>query len=240
MRGSVDIILENISFSYRADLILRDISLHIPAGQITVIQGKSGCGKSTLLKLMAGILRPNRGSVWAAGQNLGELSEDEISAWRLRSAGFVFQDANFIPLLTLFENIILPGEFLNLAPKYLKTQAYNLASQLGIEQCLDRYPGQVSGGQLLRAALVRAWVHNPEIIFADEPTGSLDSANRSLVLDLLVAMASQSGRTVVLVTHDQQVAGVGQYLVRMQDGHLLTAPSEGAGVRRDARDARRR
>ena len=211
--------------SRRVD-ILKGISLSIPAGQFIAIVGASGSGKSTLLGLLAGLDTPSEGEIWLDGTPIHNLDEGDLATVRGRKIGFVFQSYQLISTLTALENVLLPFE-LNVDGNGLK-QARSLLDAVGLGERMDHYPVQLSGGEQQRVALARAFVVNPPIVMADEPTGNLDSANGRIVLDLLLEHNSRSGATLVLVTHDPEIAARADRKIVLKDGMIIedTLPSE--------------
>jgi putative ABC transport system ATP-binding protein len=206
--------------------ILKGISLTIPAGQFVAIVGASGSGKSTLLGLLAGLDTPSSGEIWLDGTPIHNLAETELAAVRGRKIGFVFQSYQLISTLTALENVLLPFE-LNLEGQGLK-QARALLEQVGLGERVEHYPIQLSGGEQQRVALARAFVVDPPIVMADEPTGNLDSTNGRLVLDLLLRRNSEEGTTLVLVTHDAEIASRADRKIVLKDGMIVedTLPFE--------------
>ena len=218
--------------------ILRGISLQIPAGQFVAIVGASGSGKSTLLGLLAGLDTPSAGEIWLDGVPIHNLNEAELATVRGNKIGFVFQSYQLIPTLTALENVLLPFE-LNKVGNGLK-QARSLLDAVGLGERMEHYPVQLSGGEQQRVALARAFVVDPPIVMADEPTGNLDSVSGRMVLDLLLARNRKSGATLVLVTHDAEVASQADRKIVLKDGmvvedRLLSSPTtvEQAGQRSD-------
>lgn len=199
--------------------ILKGISLQIPAGQFVAIVGASGSGKSTLLGLLAGLDTPSEGEIWLDGTPIHNLAEAELAAVRGRKIGFVFQSYQLIPTLTALENVLLPFE-LNVAGSGVQ-RARELLGSVGLGERMEHYPVQLSGGEQQRVALARAFVVDPPIVMADEPTGNLDSSNGLLVLDLLLERNRQSGATLVLVTHDPEVAGRADRRIVLKDGLVV-------------------
>jgi len=206
--------------------ILKGISLTIPAGQFVAIVGASGSGKSTLLGLLAGLDTPSSGEIWLDGIPIHNLVEAELAAVRGRKIGVVFQSYQLISTLTALENVLLPYE-LNVEGSGLK-QARRLLDEVGLSERVDHYPVQLSGGEQQRVALARAFVVEPPIVMADEPTGNLDSTNGKLVLDLLLDRNKKAGTTLVLVTHDQEVASRADRKIVLRDGMVVEDTLPGA------------
>jgi putative ABC transport system ATP-binding protein len=199
--------------------ILKGISLSIPAGQFVAIVGASGSGKSTLLGLLAGLDTPSEGEIWLDGTPIHNLAETELAAVRGNKIGFVFQSYQLIPTLTALENVLLPFE-LNVEGHGLE-RARDLLGEVGLGERMEHYPIQLSGGEQQRVALARAFVVNPPIVMADEPTGNLDSTNGRLVLDLLLQRNRDAGTTLVLVTHDVEVASRADRKIVLKDGLIV-------------------
>jgi putative ABC transport system ATP-binding protein len=204
--------------------ILRGIDLVIPQGQFVAIMGASGSGKSTLLGLLAGLDSPSEGDVLLDGVAIAHLAEDKLAGVRGSKIGFVFQSYQLIPTLTAFENVLLPHE-LNARPplqaKDGRAKATALLTAVGLADRLDHYPVQLSGGEQQRVALARAFVLEPPIVLADEPTGNLDSANGEHVLELLTGRQRESNTTLVMVTHDPQVAARADRQIHLRDGLVV-------------------
>ena len=216
--------------------ILKGISVTIPAGQFVAIVGASGSGKSTLLGLLAGLDSPSAGEVWLDGVPIHNLAESQLATVRGHKIGFVFQSYQLIPTLTALENVLLPFE-LN-ADGSGRAKAERLLESVGLADRMHHYPIQLSGGEQQRVALARAFAVDPPIVMADEPTGNLDSSNGRLVLDLLLERNRQAGTTLVLVTHDSEVAANADRKIVLKDGMVLedTLPfeAEEAGQARHA------
>jgi putative ABC transport system ATP-binding protein len=199
--------------------ILKGISLTVPAGQFVAIVGASGSGKSTLLGLLAGLDTPSSGEIWLDGAPIHNLAETELAAVRGQKIGFVFQSYQLIETLTALENVLLPYE-LNAEGSGL-AQARRLLDEVGLAERMDHYPVQLSGGEQQRVALARAFVVDPPIVMADEPTGNLDSVNGRLVLDLLLERNRRAGTTLLLVTHDPEVASRADRRIVLRDGQIV-------------------
>jgi putative ABC transport system ATP-binding protein len=199
--------------------VLKSITLDVPDGSFVAILGPSGSGKSTLLGLLAGLDRPTTGRVWLDGVELGSLSEDERARLRGEKVGFVFQSFQLIPTLTARENIQVPLELRGLEAQ---ARADELLARVGLTGRGHHYPAQLSGGEQQRVALARAFSHRPRVLFADEPTGNLDAATGARVIELMSELNREAGTTLVLVTHDQSLAGRAGRIVRLHDGALLS------------------
>ncbi|HWN05884.1 MAG TPA: ABC transporter ATP-binding protein [Steroidobacteraceae bacterium] len=184
--------------------ILDDVSLAIGAGETVAVVGASGAGKSTLLALLAGLDEPTAGSVWLEGTELSALDEDGRAAARARHVGFVFQSFHLVPSLTALENVMLPLELAGRSDARLGAKA--ALTEVGLAPRLGHYPRQLSGGEQQRVAIARAFVTRPSVLFADEPTGNLDARTGHRVMDLLFDLNSANGTTLVLVTHDREIA----------------------------------
>jgi putative ABC transport system ATP-binding protein len=199
--------------------VLRDVSLKIESGEIVAIVGSSGSGKTTLLSLLSGLDQPSSGQIWVEGQDITGLSEDELAPVRNQTIGFVFQSFHLVPSLTAVENIMFPAE-LHRDPQ-AHTNAQDLMKRVGIWERRDNFPHQLSGGEKQRVAICRALINQPKIVFADEPTGNLDSANSTEILDLLFELHREQGTTLVLVTHDEGIANLAGRVIQLQDGEVL-------------------
>jgi putative ABC transport system ATP-binding protein len=204
--------------------ILRGIDFDVPAGQFVAIMGASGSGKSTLLGLLAGLDSVTSGSIELDGEEITGLSEDALALLRARKLGFVFQSYQLIPTLTAEENVLLPAELSgNMSGAAARARA--LLDEVGLAERRDHYPVQLSGGEQQRVALARAFMLAPPILMADEPTGNLDTTNGAHVLDLLLSMNQKEGTTLVLVTHDPQLAERANRRIHMRDGVIVSDES---------------
>jgi putative ABC transport system ATP-binding protein len=204
--------------------VLRDITFELEPGGFLAVTGPSGSGKSTLLGLLAGLDRPARGRVVLDGHDLSTLSEDQRALVRAEKVGFIFQSFHLIPTLTARENIQVP---LELRGQDGRSRAEELLTRVGLADRGHHYPAQLSGGEQQRVAVARAFVHGPRILFADEPTGNLDAANGANVVGLLGELNRELGTTLVLVTHDPELAGRARRVLRLRDGAVASdsAPS---------------
>jgi len=203
---------------HRVD-ILNGIDLTIPSGQFVAIIGASGSGKTTLLSLMAGLDTPTSGNIVVDGKDITKLKEDELTALRARRFGFIFQNFHLIPTLTALENVVLAGE-LNATPGVGK-KSEDLLGVVGLADRMHHYPAQLSGGEQQRLCLARAFVNDPEIVLADEPTGNLDSKNSEHILGLLLELHRVQQATIVLVTHEPDIAEKTQRILTLADGAII-------------------
>ncbi len=195
------------------------ITLAIEQGSFTAIVGTSGSGKSTLLHMLGGLDTPTGGTVTVDGQELSEMERNELTIFRRRKIGFVFQNYNLIPNLTVYDNIVLPVELdgRRADSQYLQ----EIVKALGLENKLDRKPGKLSGGQQQRTAIARALITKPAIILADEPTGNLDSRTSREVIGLLQATGKKFHQTIVMITHNDEIAQVADRAIRIEDGRIV-------------------
>ncbi len=217
----------DLHVSFGQSQALAGASVGLVAGEVTALMGPSGSGKSTLLHCLAGILRPDSGTVEVAGHRLDQMSERARSRFRLQHLGFVFQFGDLVPELTLRENVALPLQLTGTRAGEAYRRADELLDELDVVDVAQRRAGAVSGGQAQRAAVARGLVGRPRALFADEPTGSLDTVAGQQVLDALVRLSTQMGTTVLLVTHDHRVAAHADHLVTMRDG--VTGEPAGTG-----------
>lgn len=201
--------------------ILRDIDFTLSARETAAIVGASGSGKSTLLSIMAGLDTPSRGTVWLAGQDLFTLDEDARAQWRARHLGFVFQSFQLLSHLTALENVMLPLELSGVAGA--RSAARDMLERVGLGQRLNHTPRVLSGGEQQRVALARAFVVQPDILLADEPTGSLDHATGAQVMDLMLDLNRERGTTLVLVTHDNALAARCDRRLQIDAGQLVAS-----------------
>ena len=203
---------------HRVD-ILNEINLVIPTGQFIAITGASGSGKTTLLSLIAGLDEPTQGEIIIDGQDITKLNEDELAELRGQHFGFIFQNFNLIPTLTALENVVLSAE-LN-GTNGAQKKSIDLLDLVGLSKRNHHYPVQLSGGEQQRLCLARAFVNQPDIILADEPTGNLDSQNSKRVLDLMTNLHHEKKATILLVTHEEDVAQKAERIIVMGDGKII-------------------
>jgi putative ABC transport system ATP-binding protein len=201
---------------------LRGVSLSVAAGDFIAVMGPSGCGKSTLLQLCGAMDRADSGRLELQGRDVSTMNDTELTRLRRERIGFVFQFFNLLPTLTVLENIAMPLLLARISEPEAFKQARALAERVGISHRLDHMPSQISGGEAQRAAIARAVVHRPALLIADEPTGSLDSTNGALVLNLLKELHRDLGVAILLATHDAEVAAAARRTIRMKDG-VITA-----------------
>jgi putative ABC transport system ATP-binding protein len=204
---------------------LQDIDLEIGGGEFVAIAGKSGSGKSTLLNMLGGIDHPSSGRLVIGGTTLNSLSAQQLTAWRGRTVGFVFQFFQLLPTLTAVENVMLPMDFSSQLPASRRRQrALDLLDRVGVAPQAGKLPSALSGGEQQRVAIARALANDPPVVLADEPTGNLDSHTASAVLTLFRGMASE-GTTVVIATHERDIARLIDRSVELADGHLIRTTS---------------
>ena len=220
MTGSV-VEARGVAKHFGATAALRGADIEVGEGEVVALMGPSGSGKSTLLHCLAGILRPDAGEVLFSGRRLEGLTEDERSRLRRSEMGFVFQFGQLVPELDAVENVALPLLLDGVGRKAATTRAAELLGRLGVGEVADRQPGDMSGGQAQRVAVARALVTRPSVVFADEPTGALDSLAGEAVMELLVGAAREEGTTVVLVTHEPRVAAYACREVIIRDGRTV-------------------
>lgn len=210
---------------------LDHVNLTLPKGKFIVILGPSGAGKSTLLNLLGGLDSPTSGRILVDGQDISTLDCDALAAYRAQKVGFVFQFYNLIPTLTVHENVALVKE---IAPNALS--ATRMLEEVGLSDHLRNFPAELSGGEQQRVSIVRALSKNPEILLCDEPTGALDSETGVTVLKLLLRMAREYGKTIVIVTHNQNIARMADLVVRVKNGHIETVEEQSAPASADEID----
>ena len=213
----------NLSKTYQSAgrelTVLHDINFAVAAGSTNAIVGPSGSGKTTLLGLCAGLDRSSSGSVELAGIDLGKLSEDQRAQVRNQYIGFIFQNFQLLPTLTALENVMVPLELRG--EKNIKARSLELLDKVGLSARGHHYPAQLSGGEQQRVSLARAFSNSPQILFADEPTGNLDAETSEKVVKLIFDLNKEAGTTLVLVTHDLELAGLTQRILRIKGGKLI-------------------
>jgi putative ABC transport system ATP-binding protein len=213
---------EELSKKYGDLEVVKNVSISVHAGEFVCLVGKSGCGKTTLLSLLSGLERPTKGDVVLNGKKINGASEDELALFRRENVGFIFQSFNLIPTLSAWENVALPLFPLKMTGEELKRRATELLSQMELGHRTDHLPSALSGGEKQRVAIARALVNHPKIIFADEPTGNLDSATGDAIMEILNRLNTEKGVAILMVTHEVELAKKAERLVRMHDGEVIS------------------
>ncbi|MEA5057018.1 ABC transporter ATP-binding protein [Anaerotignum propionicum] len=194
------------------------ISLNIRQGEVCCLLGKSGSGKSTLLNLIAGLEKPSSGEIIFNKKHIERMNEDQLADFRQKYVGFVFQSYNLLPTLTAMENVTLPLIFKNVPLKERNERAMEMLKNVGLEERAHHKPHEMSGGQQQRVSIARAFINSPQVVFADEPTGNLDTRTTYEMMDLITAMAKKNNQTLVIVTHDLELAEYADRIVMLSDG----------------------
>jgi putative ABC transport system ATP-binding protein len=202
--------------------VVKGVSLTIDAGEFVCLVGKSGCGKTTLLSLLSGLEKPTKGQVILNGKKINGASEDELALFRRKNVGFIFQSFNLIPTLSAWENVALPLFPLKMTSEDRRKRATELLSKMELGHRLDHLPSALSGGEKQRVAIARALINNPKIIFADEPTGNLDSSTGEAIMDILNKLHKEEGVAILMVTHEAELAKAADRLIRMKDGEIVS------------------
>jgi len=214
--------LEKVSKIYETSaqrvIALEEMSWEVAAGEAVALMGPSGCGKSTVLNLLGGMDRPTGGAVWAGGENVATMTERQLEAYRLRKVGFVFQFFNLIPSLSALENLELPMLMAGTGAEERRGRAESLLDSVGLKAKGFKRPEELSGGEQQRVAVCLALVNDPPIILADEPTGNLDSANAKIITKILIDLAGERGKTVIVASHDPKVVETFPRVCHMRDG----------------------
>lgn len=213
-------------------IALNEVDFRIKKGEFIAIMGPSGAGKSTFINLISTIDEPSKGTVYIEGKNIRELSERALGDLRHKTIGFVFQDFNMIDGLKVKENIAIPLSLMNAPLSYIKDKVSEVSKRLGIEELLEKYPAECSGGQVQRIAIARAIIAKPKIIIADEPTGNLDSKNSNAVMKLFKELNEKDGITILMVTHDAVTASVAHKVLNIKDGKIDNTIIRGAKTQR--------
>ena len=213
----------NLSKTYtigeREICVLDNVSLSVAAGEFMVVEGNSGSGKTTLLSLLSGLDKPSSGRVLFEEKDITDTSEDDLAPLRNEIIGFVFQSFHLVPSLTALENVMFPAELKG--DPQAQEKAADLLKRVGMQKRSTNYPHQLSGGEMQRVAMCRAVINNPKIIFADEPTGNLDSENGKAVLELLLEFQKERQTTLVLVTHSAEIAKIADRMIVLKDGRII-------------------
>jgi putative ABC transport system ATP-binding protein len=218
--------VERLTKTYQAAggplTVLREVSFELGAGSSVAVVGPSGSGKTTLLGLCAGLDRPSGGNVILAGQSIGALSEDARALVRNRHVGFVFQNFQLVPTLTALENVMVPVELRGESGRAVEGAGRELLERVGLGERCDHYPVQLSGGEQQRVALARAFMNEPKILFCDEPTGNLDGETAQAMVELIFGLNQEKGATLVLVTHDHELATRCHRIIRLKGGLMIS------------------
>jgi putative ABC transport system ATP-binding protein len=199
---------------------LSKVDIDVLRGVMLAIVGPSGCGKTTLLNCLSGLERIDGGEILIDGTNLAAMKDDERTEFRARSMGFVFQAFNLLPVLTAVENVEIPLLLIGSSAKEARSRATEMLGQVGLEHRVDHKPDQLSGGEQQRVAVARALVHKPAVVWADEPTGNLDSESSAAIIDLFLRL-NRDGQTIVMVTHDERIAARAARIISMRDGLIV-------------------
>ncbi len=215
------IVAKNIKKSFGSLEVLKGVSLEIENGKIVSIVGTSGAGKTTLLQIMGTLSKPNSGTLHIDGVNPLTLKEKELAAFRNKNIGFVFQFHHLLPEFSAIENVCLPGYIANKSRTEVEQKANELLSFLGLSNRLHHKPNELSGGEKQRVAVARALINNPSVVFADEPTGNLDSKNQEELHDLFFSLRDKYGITLIIVTHDRSFARMSDVILEIKDGVIF-------------------
>lgn len=218
--------LRNVRKVYRMGdekiVAVNDVSLKFEKGKVYLLLGKSGSGKSTLLNLIAGLEKPTKGTIIFKNQQIDTMSEKELSIFRQKNIGFVFQSYNLLPTLTALENVTLPLIFRRFSKKKRNKLAMEMLVSVGLENRHKHKPAQMSGGQQQRVSIARAFVNSPEVVFADEPTGNLDTKTTEEMLSLIIGIAREHNQTLIIVTHNLELAEFADTVIHIRDGSIET------------------
>ena len=211
-----------LSKKYGGLEVVKNVSIAVGAGEFVCLVGKSGCGKTTLLSLLSGLEHPTKGQVILNGKEINGASEDELALFRRENVGFIFQSFNLIPTLSAWENVALPLFPIKMPNEEKRQRATELLSQMELGHRLEHLPSALSGGEKQRVAIARALINKPKIIFADEPTGNLDSATGEAIMEILNRLHTKEGVAILMVTHEAELAKTANRLIRMHDGEVIS------------------
>jgi lipoprotein-releasing system ATP-binding protein len=213
---------ENITKSFGNLKVLKGINLEIGQGEIISIVGASGAGKTTLLQIMGTLMQKDQGKVWIGDTDIDSLREKQLARFRNREIGFVFQFHHLLPEFTAFENVCIPGYIARRSRQEVESRARELLGFLGLQERLEHKPKELSGGEQQRVAVARALVNDPAVILADEPSGNLDSQNKKELHEMFLVLRDKFNQTFVIVTHDRELAGMSDRMVRLKDGQIVS------------------
>jgi putative ABC transport system ATP-binding protein len=202
--------------------VVKGVSLAVDAGEFVCLVGKSGCGKTTLLSLLSGLEKATKGQVILNGKEINGASEDSLALFRRENVGFIFQSFNLIPTLSAWENVALPLFPLKMTSEERRRRATELLEKMELGHRIEHLPSALSGGEKQRVAIARALINNPKIIFADEPTGNLDSSTGDAIMGILNKLHKEEGVAILMVTHEDELAKTAQRLIRMKDGEIMS------------------
>ncbi len=218
--------VENVSKSYRIEdreiAVLKPVSLTVAKGEFLVVEGRSGSGKTTLLSLLSGLDKPSSGRIIVDGRDITDDNENALAPLRNAIFGFVFQSFHLVPALTALENVMFPAEIKR--DPQAEQRAKSLLNRVGLSHRFFNYPHQLSGGEMQRVAICRAVVNHPKIIFADEPTGNLDSENGRIIIDLLLEFHREEHTTLIMATHNREISALADRIIRLKDGNINSDP----------------
>jgi ABC-type lipoprotein export system ATPase subunit len=212
----------DLSKKYGSLEVVKGVSLAVNEGEFVCLVGKSGCGKTTLLSILSGLEKPTRGKVNLDGREITTSSEDELALFRRENVGFIFQSFNLIPTLSAWENVALPLFPIKMTNEERQRRATELLGKMELGHRVEHLPSALSGGEKQRVAIARALVNNPKIIFADEPTGNLDSSTGEAIMGILNKLHKEEGVAILMVTHEDELAKTANRLIRMKDGEIMS------------------
>jgi len=211
----------NLSKKYGDLEVVKHVTISINAGEFVCLVGKSGCGKTTLLSLLSGLERPTTGEIKLGGTDITKATEDQLALFRREKVGFIFQSFNLIPTLNAWENVALPLFPIKMSGDERHRRATELLEKMELGHRMDHLPAALSGGEKQRVAIARALVNNPKVLFADEPTGNLDSSTGDAIMEILTKLHTEKGVAILMVTHEVELAKTSQRLIRMHDGEVI-------------------
>ena len=217
-RMKMEVVVDGVSKRYGKVEALQDVSFSVKRGELFGLIGPDGAGKSTLLHQLAGMEKPTKGQVFIRGKNISDMNEEELAAFRQEHMSFIFQSYNLLPSMTAVENVAMPLMFKGMDRKRREAMAEEMLKRVGLSHRLHHYPSQMSGGQQQRAGIARAFVSRPEVVFADEPTGDMDTKTTAEIMDMVMGFARRFNQTIILVTHDPGMSRYADRIVTLVDG----------------------